>query len=256
VFANLLRNAADAMPDGGRLTLETRNASLDEDFCRRHLGAVPGNYVLLTVADSGLGMERETVQHIFEPFFTTKEIGKGTGLGLASVYGIVKSHGGYILCESELGQGTAFKIYLPAVPEPEARVERGTGETSLKGGSETILVVDDEAAVRELAVQILQRQGYQVIAADSGEAALEFFRTRPSGVDLVILDLGMPGLGGFNCLRGLLKIDPSVRVLIASGYSVTGSVQECLETGAAGYIGKPYRLKDLLKKVRTVLDGV
>ena len=255
ILLNLGSNAADAMRDGGRLILETRNTSLDEEFCRQHLGARPGNYVLLTVADSGQGMDRETVQHIFEPFFTTKEIGKGTGLGLASVYGIVKSHGGYVLCESEVGQGTIFKIYLPVVREKEAPVEKGVEETPLIGGSETILVVDDEASVRELAVQILQRYGYQVVAVDCGEAALECFQTRPRGIDLVILDLGMPGLGGFNCLRGLLRIDASVRVLIASGYSVDGSVKECLESGAAGYIGKPYRLKDLLAKVRTLLDG-
>jgi two-component system cell cycle sensor histidine kinase/response regulator CckA len=255
ILLNLGSNAADAMPKGGRLILETRSVCLDEEFCRHHLGARPGNYVLLTVADTGQGMDRETVQHIFEPFFTTKEIGKGTGLGLASVYGIVKSHGGYILCESEPGQGTIFKIYLPAVQEKEAQVEKGLEEAPLKGGSETILMVDDEASVRELAVQILQRYGYQVLAADCGEAALETFQTRPDGIDLVILDLGMPGMGGFNCLRGLLKIDVSVRVLIASGYSVDGSVQECLKSGAAGYIGKPYRLKDLLAKVRTVLDG-
>ena len=255
ILLNLGSNAADAMRDGGRLILETRNASLDEEFCRQHLGARPGNYVLLTVADNGQGMDRETVQHIFEPFFTTKEVGKGTGLGLASVYGIVKSHGGYILCESEAGQGTIFKIYLPAVQEKETPVEKGVEEAPFQGGSETILVVDDEASVRELAVQILQRYGYEVVAADCGEAALGTFQTHPGGIDLVILDLGMPGMGGLNCLRGLVKIDASVRVLIASGYSVNGSVQECLESGAAGYIGKPYRLKDLLAKVRTVLEG-
>ena len=254
ILLNLGSNAADAMPDGGRLNLETRNVSLDEEFCRHHLGAKPGNYVLLTVADTGLGMDRETVQHIFEPFFTTKEIGKGTGLGLASVYGIVKSHGGYILCESEVGQGTIFKIYLPAGQEMSAQVGMGGGEAPLKGGSETILVVDDEASVRELAVQILQRHGYQVFAADCGEAALETFQTRQGEIDLVILDLGMPGMGGLNCLRGLLQIDGSTRVLIATGYSVNGSVEECLESGAAGYIGKPYRLKDLLAEVRTVLE--
>jgi len=255
ILLNLGSNAADAMPNGGRLVLETRNVCLDGEFCRQHSGAEAGNYVLMSVADTGQGMDRKTVQHIFEPFFTTKEIGKGTGLGLASVYGIVKSHGGYILCESEIGEGTIFKIYLPAVREKEAQVEKGVEEAPLKGGSETILVVDDEVSIRELAVQILQRHGYQVFAADCGEAALETFRTRPGGIDLVILDLGMPGMGGLNCLRGLSKIDASVRVLIASGYSVDGSVQECLESGAAGYIGKPYRLKDLLAKVRTVLDG-
>ncbi len=231
ILLNLGSNAADAMSDGGRLSLETRNASLDEEFCRHHLGAKPGNYVLLTVADTGQGMDRETVQHIFEPFFTTKGIGKGTGLGLASVYGIVKSHGGYILCESEVGQGTTFRIYLPAVQDVSDQVEMGVEGVPLKGGSETILVVDDDASVRELAVEILQRHGYQVFAADCGEAALETFQTRKGEIDLVILDLGMPGMGGLNCLRGLMQIDGSARVLIASGYSANGSVKECLDGG-------------------------
>jgi PAS domain S-box-containing protein len=255
ILLNLGSNAADAMPNGGRLILETGNVRLDEEFCRRHLGATLGNYVLLAVTDTGQGMDRETVQHIFEPFFTTKEIGKGTGLGLASVYGIVKSHGGYILCESAPGQGTSFRIHLPAVEEKETRVEKGAEEALLTGGSETILVVDDEAAVRDLTVQLLQRHGYRVFAADCGEAALETLQTRPGAIDLVLLDLGMPGMGGLNCLRELVRIDSSLRVLIASGYSVDGPVKEGLESGAAGYIGKPYRLKDLLDKVRTVLDG-
>jgi PAS domain S-box-containing protein len=255
ILLNLGSNAADALPNGGRLILETRNVRLDEEFCRNHLGATPGDYVLLTVADTGLGMDRETVQHIFEPFFTTKEIGKGTGLGLASVYGIVKSHEGYILCESEIGQGTIFEIYLPAVQEKETRVEKGVDEAPLRGGSETVLVVDDEASVREMAAQILQRHGYHVFAADCGEAALECFQTRQEGIDLVILDLGMPGMGGLNCLRELLKRDAAIKVLIATGYSVDGPITEGLESGVTGYIGKPYRLKDLLAKVRTVLDG-
>jgi two-component system, cell cycle sensor histidine kinase and response regulator CckA len=255
ILLNLGSNAADAMPDGGRLILETCNASLQEEFCRLHPGSVPGPYVLLTVADTGQGMDRETVQHIFEPFFTTKEVGKGTGLGLASVYGIVKSHGGYILCESEAGQGTRFRIYLPVVAAPGVPLEKKAEETPFMGGLETILVVDDEASVRELAVQILQRQGYQVLAADCGEAALEIFQTPQGGVDLVILDLGMPGMGGLNCLRELLKRKASAKVLIASGYSVNGPMKEGLDSGAAGFIGKPYALKDLLSKVRTILDG-
>ena len=255
ILLNLGSNAADAMPYGGRLILETRNASLEGEFCRRHPGSVPGNYVLLTVADTGQGMDPETVQHIFEPFFTTKEVGKGTGLGLASVYGIVKSHGGYIRCESEAGQGTRFRIYLPVAAAPGVPVEKKVEELPSKGGLETILVVDDEASVRELAVEILQRQGYQVLAADGGESALEIFQTRKGGIDLVLLDLGMPGMGGFNCLRELLKRDASAKVLIASGYSVDGPLKEGLESGAAGFIGKPYALKDLLSKVRAILDG-
>jgi two-component system cell cycle sensor histidine kinase/response regulator CckA len=255
ILLNLGSNAADAMPDGGRLTIETLNAPLNEEYCRDHLGATPGNYVLLSVSDTGRGMDRETLQHIFEPFFTTKEIGKGTGLGLASVYGIVMGLGGHLTCYSEPGQGTIFRIYLPAVDQVEAQAEGEVDETPLKGGSETILVVDDEATIRDVATQILQHFGYEVLAADSGETALELYKTRKGEIDLVILDLGMPGMGGHKCLCALRAIEPSVKVVVASGYSINGQVRASLESGAGGVVGKPYQLKDLVTTVRTVLDG-
>jgi two-component system, cell cycle sensor histidine kinase and response regulator CckA len=255
ILLNLGSNAADAMPDGGRLIIETLNASLNEDYCRDHLGAVPGDYVLLSVSDTGRGMDRETLQHIFEPFFTTKGVGKGTGLGLASVYGIVKGLGGHLTCYSEPGQGTIFRIYLPAVEQVEDQAEGGVDETPLKGGSETILVVDDEAAVRDVATQILQHFGYDVLVADSGETALELYKNRKAEIDLVILDLGMPGMGGHKCLRELRAIEPSAKVVVASGYSINGQVRASLESGAGGFVGKPYQLKDLVTTVRKVLDG-
>ena len=255
ILLNLGSNAADAMPEGGKWVIETRNASLDEEYCRNHLGAVPGDYVLLTVTDTGHGMDRETVQHIFEPFFTTKEIGRGTGLGLASVYGIVKSHGGYIMCYSEVGRGTIFKIYLPAVEQEGGEYKKSAEKTMPKGGSETILVVDDELSIREFAKRILQRFDYQVLLARSGEEALDIYNGRKDGIDLVILDLGMPGMGGYACLRELLKIDPSARVMIASGYAIDDRMKEILQSGAAEYIGKPYQFRELLAKVRDVLDG-
>jgi PAS domain S-box-containing protein len=255
ILLNLGSNAADAMPEGGKLRIESQNASLDDDYCRNHLGAVSGEYVLLTVTDTGHGMDQETVQHIFEPFFTTKEIGKGTGLGLASVYGIVKSHGGYISCYSEVGRGTTFKIYLPAIEDRDGKSERPADKALPRGGIETILVVDDELSIREFAERILQRFGYQVLLARSGEEALEVYQGRKDGIDLVILDLGMPGIGGYACLRELLKTDPSARVMIASGYAIDARMKEIMKSGAAGYIGKPYQFRELLAKVRDVLDA-
>jgi two-component system, cell cycle sensor histidine kinase and response regulator CckA len=256
ILLNLGSNAADAMPDGGRLTIETLNVSLNEEFCRDHLGATPGHYVLLSVSDTGVGMDRETLQHIFEPFFTTKGVGKGTGLGLASVYGIVKGLGGYIMCHSEPGQGSVFRIYLPAFERLETEVEGGTDEAPLPGGAETILVVDDEAPVREVASRILQHFGYKVLTADSGETALELYRTRRGEIDLVVLDLGMPGMGGHKCLRELSAFDPSVKVVVATGYSIDRQLRESLERGAVGFVGKPYQLRDLAITVRRVLDGL
>jgi PAS domain S-box-containing protein len=254
ILLNLGSNAADAMPEGGKLILETGNVSLDEEYCRNHLGAVPGEYVLLKVTDTGHGMDQKTLQHIFEPFFTTKEIGKGTGLGLASVYGIVKSHGGYIMCYSEKGHGTTFNIYLPAIADWSGEAQKPADRVPPQGGSETILVVDDESAIREFAKQILQRFGYQVLLARSGEEALEIYKGRKDDIGLVLLDLGMPGIGGYTCLRELLKIDPSSQVMIASGYAIDNRMKGILQSGAAGYIGKPYQFRELLVKVRGVLD--
>lgn len=255
IMLNLGSNAADAMPDGGSLTIQTKNVDLDEDFCRNHLGATPGKYVLLTISDTGHGMDRETMQHIFEPFFTTKEIGKGNGLGLASVYGIVKSYGGYILCYSEVGQGSTFRIYLPAVEQGEGDSADRVEVSPPKGGDETILVVEDESSIRDFAAKILHRFGYHVILAKSGEEALELFASQRDDIDLVILDLGMPGMGGYACLHELLKLAPSVKVMIASGYAIDARMNEALQSGAAGYVGKPYQFRELLEKVRAILDG-
>ncbi|MBU2548478.1 MAG: response regulator [Proteobacteria bacterium] len=253
VLLNLGSNAADAMPDGGRLVIETGNVVLDEDYCRCHLGASPGDYVCLKVTDSGMGMDKEMLDHIFEPFFTTKEVGKGTGMGLASVYGIVKTHGGYIMCYSEPGQGAVFRVYLPAVDQM-VDDDSESEEPRLPGGTERILLVDDEEPIRKFAVQVLERFGYTLLTASSGEDALQVYRAIKDSIDLVILDLGMPGMGGHKCLAELLRQDPSARVLIASGYSMEGHAKKALESGAAGYIGKPYQVMDLLTQVRAVLD--
>jgi PAS domain S-box-containing protein len=254
VFLNLGSNAADAMPGGGRLTMATRNITLDEEFCRVNLGATPGDYVLLTVSDTGVGLDPDTIKHIFEPFFTTKSVGKGTGLGLASVYGIIKGHGGYITCHSLPGQGASFEIYFPAARTDKSQPETDRPQTTSSTGTETILLVDDESYVRDLASQILRRGGYSTLAVESGEKALETFRNHPETIDLVIMDLGMPGMGGLKCTRELLSLDPSLKIIIASGYGSEGLVEEALAAGAAGYVGKPYQLKELVAAVGTILD--
>ena len=256
VLMNLAVNSKDAMPQGGRLIVETKNVTLDAEFCKTHLGSKPGEYVMLGVSDTGHGMDNRTIAHIFEPFYTTKGPGKGTGLGLAMVYGIVKDHEGYITCHSAPGIGTTFKIYLPAVDEPaEVPAERERERvTQVKNGSETILLVDDEEFIRDVAVQLLCEFGYTVLTAANGEAALEIYRKEQERIDLVILDLIMPGMGGMRCLREMLKINPQGRVLVASGYSAGGPAREAIDAGARGYLGKPYDIDKMLTVIRNVLD--
>lgn len=254
IIMNLALNARDAMPDGGELQVRTENVALDEDFCRAHPEVQPGKYAMLEVADTGQGMDNETLQHIFEPFYTTKELGRGTGLGLAMVYGIVSQHAGLIECESEQGSGTRFRIYLPAIPT----VEQEKGETTAIApavGTETILLVDDEELVRDLGRRILTRSGYTVLTAANGKEALSLFSLNEKKIDLVILDLIMPEMGGKQCLQELMKIDPQLRVLIASGYSSDGPLGDTLGGGACGFVSKPFRINYLLKAVRKALDS-
>jgi PAS domain S-box-containing protein len=255
VLMNLGTNARDAMPQGGRLVMSTENMELDEQFCRTRPGLSPGEYVCLTISDDGMGMDRETVRHVFEPFYTTKGLGSGTGLGLFTVHGIVESHGGYISCHSTSGQGTVFTIYLPVAAEKAAALEAPPEPAGpVSGGKETILVVDDEEAILEVVRDVLRQYGYTVLTADSGEGALEMFSENPRQVDLVILDLGMPGMGGDRCLRQMLATHPEVRVVVATGYSGSDKRGEMLAAGARRFITKPYRLDDLLRTVRQVMD--
>ncbi|MFH1116506.1 MAG: PAS domain S-box protein [Pseudomonadota bacterium] len=253
VLLNLAVNARDAMPDGGRLTIETSNVTLDEDYSRTHLDVEPGEYVLLTLSDTGHGMDREVMGHIFEPFFTTKVPGEGTGLGLAMVFGIVKSHKGHIICYSEPGAGTTFKIYLPAVV---GKIEHDVAATRhLPGfGTETILLVDDEKSIRKFGEQLLRKAGYTVLTATNGIEALEVYRSNQDRIALVLLDLMMPQMGGKHCLEELLKINPRVKVVIASGYSANGPMKDALASGAEGFVNKPFEVKDLLQVVRRTLD--
>ena len=255
IMMNLGVNAMDAMPNGGRLIFETENVILDEQYCKTHLGAKPGHYVKLSISDTGHGMDKETIEHIFDPFYTTKETGKGTGLGLAMVYGIVKSHNGYIMCYSEPDEGTIFKIYFPVIEKETERVESKEEKVHIKGGNETILLVDDEEAIRELGKDILARFGYTVLMASDGETALEIYRENKKEISLVILDIIMPGMGGRKCLEELLKINPELRIIIASGYSINGPSKEVLKAGAKGFISKPYNINQILKAVRETLDN-
>lgn len=253
VLMNLAVNARDAMPERGTLTIETANLTLDDSHRRNHPEVSPGNYVLLIVTDTGHGMDYTTREHIFDPFFTTKEVGKGTGLGLAMVYGIVKNHGGHVTCESSPGQGTTFRIYLPAMEtfmEPHTGSDPGAEHPV---GAETILLVDDDDALRELGGRILERFGYTVIRAEDGESALSLYREKKDVIDLVILDLIMPGIGGKQCLQELLKLDPLVKVLIASGHFDSTQTERATEIGAKACVRKPYDVEQLLKTVREIL---
>ncbi|MDY6881256.1 MAG: PAS domain S-box protein [Thermodesulfobacteriota bacterium] len=254
ILMNLCVNARDAMQDGGKLLIETDNASLDENYCRTHLGAVPGRYVLLSISDNGEGMEKSTLEHIFEPFYTTKDMGKGTGLGLAIVYGIVKSHNGYIMCYSEPGKGTVFKIYLPVIEQEAALVDR-LPEIVQIGGSETILIADDDVRIRNLGLEVLSKVGYNVVVAEDGEGTLDLYRNGMDDIDLIILDLMMPGMGGEKCLKRLLNLDPTVNVIIASGYSPKGPARDAIDGGAKGFLGKPYEIPQMLQLVREILDN-
>jgi len=254
ILMNLAVNAKDAMPDGGKLIVETANVILDQDYCKIHRVANPGSYVQLTVTDTGHGIDKMTIEHIFEPFYTTKETGKGTGLGLATVYGIVKSHNGHIVCYSEPDEGTTFKIYLPTIDSTQEARKTEEHLTAPEGGSETILLVDDEEPIRGLGTQILEEFGYTVLTAADGESALQLYSKKQKKIDLVILDLIMPGMGGKLCLLELLKINLEAKVAIASGYSPDGPTREILKNGAKGFISKPYDLRQMLKVIREVLD--
>lgn len=253
VVMNLAVNARDAMPNGGKLVLETQNIYLDEEYCKSHLDVERGNYVLLAVTDTGSGMSKKTVDRIFEPFFTTKKVGEGTGLGLAMVYGIVKNHGGGIICYSEPGQGTTFKIYWPAL-EREAAADAEEETAVLVGGSETILLVDDEEAVRKLGEQILKRFGYTVLSAPNGKEGLEVFTQERERIALIILDLIMPEMSGRECLSEILKIDPATKIIVATGYAANGQIDQAVKEGARTSMRKPFEARQMLTLVRRVLD--
>jgi PAS domain S-box-containing protein len=252
VLMNLCLNARDALPDGGRLVLETANVVLDEEHARLHLNSRPGEYVCLRVTDTGCGMTPEVKARIFEPFFTTKGPGKGTGLGLAMVFGIVQQHQGWIDCTSEVGRGTCFEIYLPRSLEAAAPMPTAAG-TEPDKGHETVLLVDDEAVLRQIGKTMLERYGYRVLTAADGLEALEVYAREKGRIDLVMLDLTMPRLSGRDTFFKLRELDPDVRVLFASGYS-SEQIDDLLRGGSFGFVRKPYRPPELAKLIREALD--
>jgi len=253
VLINLAVNAKDAMPKGGRLVIETKDMALDEEQRRVRSDLKPGPYVLLSVVDTGHGMEKETLEHVFDPFFSTKEVGKGTGLGLSIVYGIVKNHGGYIECSSEPGRGARFDIYLPALEFSEES-EAARHSKPPEGGRETVLLVDDEESLRDIAKQMLTKYGYTVLTAADGETALATYLQEGRRIDLVILDLIMPGMGGRQCLSKLLEMNPEAKVIICSGHLTEAESASPIELGAKRLVRKPYELSEMLDCVRQVLD--
>ncbi len=257
VLMNLVVNAKDAMPKGGRIAIETANKNVGDspESPRENPYLQSGKYVLLSLADNGCGMDKETQSRIFEPFFTTKEKGKGTGLGLSTVYGIVKQSGGYIFCDSEEGRGTTFRIYLPQVEDVLEPVLPLRSAQAV-GGSETVLLVEDEASVRQLVRETLEAGGYKVLEAETGEAALRVAAQNDSRIDILITDVVMPGMSGQELSQQLWSADPALKVLYLSGYTEDSIIREgALEAGTA-FLQKPFTLQALSRKVREILQSV
>jgi len=253
VLLNLYVNAWQAMPDGGDLHLETDNIHLDKAYVfAKPFDVKPGRYVKISITDTGLGMDESVQQRIFEPFFTTKAIGQGTGLGLASAYGIVKNHGGIITCYSAIDIGSTFNVYLPAYARGKGEIPNPIQE-SLKG-TETVLLVDDEKLIVEVTKKMLVSLGYDVLTAKSGKEAISIFNKEHDSIGLVILDMIMPYMSGKEVFDQMKKIDPHVRVLLASGYSIKGQAQEIMDRGCGGFIQKPFDTVELSRKIREILD--
>jgi CheY-like chemotaxis protein len=253
VLMNLAVNARDAMPNGGKLTIETANVELDETYARTHPEVRPGRYVLLAVSDTGMGIDAETQSHIFEPFFTTKDQGKGTGLGLSTVYGIVKQSGGHTWVYSEPGHGATFKVYLPRVDGVELPAAQPEGPAALKG-SENIMLVEDDEAVRNLSRLVLEEQGYTVLAAESGAKAIEAFGPLATAIDLVVTDVIMPQMSGAELATRLQEMHPEVKVLYVSGYTEEATIHRGVLLEGVEFLQKPFTPQGLARKVREVLD--
>lgn len=243
--------SCQAMPDGGDLFLETQIVTLEEPDTNPY-GALPGKYAKVSVTDSGIGISPSNLQRVFDPFFTTKEKGHGTGLGLASAYGIVKNHSGIITGYSEVGWGSTFNVYLPVANSP-AHLEAASVEGIVKG-SETVLLVDDEEMITEVGKGMLEKLGYRVFIANSGEQAVDILGQKGGEIDLVVLDLIMPGMKGDKAFDLIREIRPFMAVLLASGYAINGQASDLMRKGCNGFIQKPFRLSDLSQKVRKILD--
>ena len=244
-------NASQAMPGGGDLYLQTENVTVDENYVKP-FSIEPGRYVKISVTDTGVGMDKATRERIFDPFFTTKEMGRGTGLGLASVYGIIKNHGGFINVYSEKGHGATFNIYLPASKEEVIEEKKQAGDLLM--GSETVLFIDDEDMIIEVAGELFEYLGYKVLIAGSGKEAVEIYEENKERIDIVILDMIMPDMSGGDTYDRLKEINPRVKVLLSSGYGIDGQATEILDRGCNGFIQKPFKMKDLSQKLREILD--
>jgi two-component system cell cycle sensor histidine kinase/response regulator CckA len=251
VLLNLFVNAWHAMPGGGDLFTETENVTVDDRFIRP-FEVQSGKYVKISITDTGVGMDEATRRRIFEPFFTTRKMGRGTGIGLASVYGIIKNHEGFIDVYSEKGHGTAFKIYLPA-SEKEAMTEKALAEDIVKG-SEGVLLVDDEDMIIDVGKELLGELGYEVLLAGSGQEAIRIYEENEEKIDMVILDMIMPDMSGGDTYDRLKEINPEIKVLLSSGYSINGQATEILNRGCDGFIQKPFNMKQLSQKLREILD--
>jgi two-component system cell cycle sensor histidine kinase/response regulator CckA len=250
---NLYVNAWQAMPQGGDLYLKTENVILDAEFVNAKPYKVEaGDYIKITVTDTGIGIDQETRERIFEPFFTTKEMGRGTGLGLASVYGVIKNHEGYINVYSEIDQGTTFTIYLPASRKKiQKQTEKAVASVAM--GTGTLLLVDDEEMIIKVAKELLQELGYQVMSALSGQEAIELYKKNADKIDLVIMDMIMPGMSGGETFDRLKEINPEIKVLLSSGYSINGQASKILERGCDGFIQKPFNLIQLSDKIQSII---
>jgi two-component system, cell cycle sensor histidine kinase and response regulator CckA len=253
VLMNLCLNARDAMPNGGQLTIATNNVEIGEEYCRHVRYAKPGSYVMLSVSDTGVGMNTETIEQIFEPFFTTKEMGKGTGLGLATVYGIVKQHGGFIDVQSEPAKGTTFDVYFPT-STGKADPREPLRDQAPRHGTETILVAEDHDGLRQLAQEMLGGLGYRVLAAENGLEAVQLFKAIPGSIDLAILDVVMPGLSGPDAYLQMASIRPDLRVIFTTGYtSEVAALTSVLEKGAS-FLQKPYNQAAMANAIRVSLE--
>jgi PAS domain S-box-containing protein len=251
VLLNIYVNAWHAMSGGGELYIHTENIVIDEEYGKSYL-VEPGNYVKISITDTGIGMDEETQKKIFDPFFTTKEVGRGTGLGLASAYGIIKNHNGFINVYSEKGEGATFEIYLPASEKEAVKIKEIDGE--LLTGTETVLLVDDEDLIIDVGHEMVENLGYEALVAKSGKEAIEKYQNNRDKIDMVILDMIMPDMGGGEVYDRLKEINPSIKVLLSSGYSINGQATEILERGCNGFIQKPFNMADLSRKIREVLD--
>jgi PAS domain S-box-containing protein len=251
VLLNLYINAWQAMPDGGELHLETRTVTLDDAYCKPYR-VKPGSYAKVSILDTGIGMDESIRHQIFDPFFTTRDKDRGTGLGLASAYGIIKNHAGIITVDSQVGRGTKFNIYLP-ISEKKAHRALPTGTVLVKG-SETILLVEDEEMVSQVGQALLEKLGYRVIVARNGKQAVDTIKKKGDGIDLVILDLIMPEMGGDRAFDLIRKIQPAMPVILSSGYSLNGQANAIMRRGCNAFIQKPFTISELSQKVRKILD--